>query len=118
VAEVPTNEIPTPDELARIIDGIIRQRLLIAIAEEEAHLGLQQRQLALLREKQHKHWQNLKKWGHLINSWTWAVILMALIFALGLHTGLNLLPKGVICEARESLCYFFRFDSNKRLLRR
>ena len=117
MAGVSTDEIPTPDELARLIDGIIRQRLLIAISEDAAHLKLQEQKLALVSEKRRKRWQYIKQWGQLINSWTWTVILMALIFAVGLHTGLNLLPKGVVCETRESFCYFLRFDGNKRILR-
>jgi hypothetical protein len=117
VAGGATNEIPTPDELAQLIDGIIQQRLVIAIAEEETHLKLQEQKLALQSEQRRKRWQAIKQWGNLINSWTWAVVLMTLIFALGLHTGLNLLPEGVVCETRDSLCYFLRFNGKKSILR-
>jgi hypothetical protein len=86
-------------------------------AQEESHLQLQQKKLALLSEKQRKHWQAVKKWCGLINAWTWAIVLMVLTFSLGLHTGLNLLPRGVICEKRESFCYFLRFDTNKRTIK-
>jgi hypothetical protein len=118
MAALSATEIPTPDELAYLIDGIIQQRLLIALAEEETHLQLQKKKLALLSEKQRKQWQAIKKWGELINGWTWAIFLMFLTFSLGLHTGLNILPKGVICEKRESFCYLLRLDDNKRILRR
>ncbi|WP_157867400.1 hypothetical protein [Gloeothece citriformis] len=111
-------QIPTPDELALLIDGIIQQRLLITIAQEESHLKLQQQKLAILAEKRRKRWQMVKQWGNLINCWTWAVVLMAVIFLLGVHTGLNLLPEGVVCKNRESFCYFLRFDTNKRILKR
>jgi hypothetical protein len=118
MAAIPTGEIPAPDELARIIDGIIRQRLVIAISEDESHLKLEQQKLALQSERRRKRWQNLKKWGSFINSWTWATVLMGLIFGFGVHAGLNLVPKGVVCEARESLCYFLRFDGNKTVIQR
>ena len=113
---ISTREIPAPDELARLIDGIIQQRLLIAISEAQTQLKLQEQKLALQSQKQRQRWQAVKKWGNLINSWTWAVVAIALIFCVGIHTGLNLLPKGVVCEVRESLCFFLRFDANKRLI--
>ncbi|WP_206818552.1 hypothetical protein [Chroococcus sp. FPU101] len=115
---VSTTEVPAPDELARIIDGIIQQRLLIALSEDEAHFKLQQQKLAFESEKRRKRWQTIRRWTNLINSWTWAVLLMAIIFSLGIYLGVNLIPKGVICSSRESLCYFLRFDGNKRLLER
>ncbi|MEG3437856.1 hypothetical protein V0288_12080 [Pannus brasiliensis CCIBt3594] len=118
MAGVSTREIPAPDELARIIDGIIRQRLAIALSEEEASLALQQRKLALESERRRKRWQSFQKWGGLVNSWFLALVLITSAFALGLHTGLNLLPGGVICEVRDSLCYLLRFDSNKRVIKR
>jgi hypothetical protein len=118
VEGVSTQQIPAPDELARIIDGIIQQRLLIALSEDEAHLQLQQQKLAMKSERRRKRWQAIKQWGNLINSWTWAVLLMGIVFSLGVQIGVNLIPKGVICSSRESLCYFLRFDGNKRLLKK
>jgi len=115
---ISTEGIPASDELAQIIDGIIQQRLLIVLAEDEQHVKLQEQKLVLLSEKRRQHWQALQKWGKLVNSWTGAVALIAIIFALGLYTGLNLLPQGVICKTRESFCYFLRFDHHKRILKR
>jgi hypothetical protein len=86
---------------------------LIVIQQDENHLKLEQRKLALANNKRLERWNSLKQWANLVNSWSWMVILLALVFALGLHTGINLIAKGIICQSRETLCYFLRFDGNK-----
>jgi hypothetical protein len=61
--------------LTSLPESSTASRLVIAISEDESHLKLEQQKLTLQSERRRKRWQNLKKWGHLINSWTWAVVL-------------------------------------------
>jgi hypothetical protein len=89
---------------------------VIAIQEEEQYVRLEQKRIEQMQEKRRSFWKQVRRWGSAVNSWFLAFWLLGGIYALGVHTGINLLPKGVVCQQRESLCYWLRFDRSKRTL--
>jgi len=113
---LPDPESSDPSELSTLIQGIIQQQMLIVIQQDKQHLKIQKEKLILQSTKRYERWKAIKQWGNLVNSWTWIVLLTGIVYSLGIHTGLNLIAKGVLCQSRESLCYFLRFDNNKKAL--
>ena len=90
----------------------------MVIQQDKEHVERAEKKIILETTEKEQRKKALKERIELINSWSWIVILILIVFFLGVHTGLNLLTKGVLCPSRESLCYFLRFDNNKKYLER
>jgi hypothetical protein len=110
---LPTGTIPTPDELARIVDGIIRQRLALALEQEQRWIAIQEKKRALEALKRRDFWNRCRRWSGFLNSWTWAVLLVLASFAAGIYVGLNVFPSAVLCPSEYSPCFWFRLDDEK-----
>jgi hypothetical protein len=117
MADSSTERLSQSDGLARIIDGIIRERLAIEIGRNEEYLAQQERHLHLIRARRQQFWQRLTKWSRLFNTWIWAILLIACAFLLGTYAGLNWLPDGVVCGSPKSLCYQLRIHGLKGTIR-
>ena len=110
---LPVEQIPNPSELTRLIDSIIRERLIIAIQRETQWVEVQEKKRLLEVRNRQDFWKGVRKWGGLVNNWTWAVLLILGSFSLGLFIGLNVLPEGVVCPSEYSPCYWLRLDERK-----
>ena len=100
-------------ELTSIIDAIIRDRIVIAIEREQRWVEVQKEKRIVQVQQRHDFWKRVRKWGGLLNNWTWAIAIVVGSFSFGVFVGLNVLPEGVVCASKYHPCYWLRFDGRK-----
>ncbi|WP_182670761.1 hypothetical protein [Crocosphaera subtropica] len=111
--DVSNNNEYNPDELTQLIDGIIGERLRLALEQNQQYVEVEAKRIQVERERSKVFWKKVRTWASFINNWSWAAVIVVGSFSTGIYIGLNLLPSGVVCPSESSSCYWLRIDGRK-----
>ena len=115
-SDLPTikwDDTESDNELTRIIDGIIGERIRLALENNKQNLLLKTTEMQLEKEKSEAFWKRISLWAKFFNTWSWISAFSFLVFFMGVTVGINVLPRGVVCRSEFSLCYWLRWDNRK-----
>lgn len=100
-------DTPTPVEITRIVDAIVRERLRIAVAEDQQKLRLDKERASLREASAKARHQRLVELveaiANQLNTWIFILFYGCIMVAVGIH-----IPRAILCEHRGDLCYVMR----------